>query len=120
MAIFGIFVASTSVMAAIEENFKIRNTGDLVALCSASSNDQLMTAAVNFCQGFATGAYQYHLVAAAASSAPPLVCPPNAPPSRNDVIAQFVTWANANTTASSLPAVEGMFRFLRERFPCAK
>jgi len=43
--------------AVTEDQFGLRNTGDLAALCSAPSTDRLYTAAINFCQGFGAGAY---------------------------------------------------------------
>jgi len=43
--------------AVTEDQFGLRNTGDLAALCSASATDPLYTAALNFCHGFGAGTY---------------------------------------------------------------
>jgi hypothetical protein len=44
--------------AVTEENFLVRTTADLVALCTAERGDPLVTAALNFCHGFGVGVYQ--------------------------------------------------------------
>src|SRR4051794_18035309 len=79
---------------ATENSFLVRSTRDLVDVCAPAPSDPLATAAVNFCQGFVVGAYQYYTIDAAATNRQ-LVCPPSPLPSRNEAIAQFVTWAKA-------------------------
>ncbi|MFP5512940.1 MAG: Rap1a/Tai family immunity protein [Alphaproteobacteria bacterium] len=111
-------VASAQTPAPSEGNFQVKNTGDLLKLCEAKPVDSTGIAALHFCQGFAVGAYQYYQIAAAAEGKRPLFCPPNPPPSRNDAIAAFVTWAQQNPGALSLPPVEGLFRYLAQRYPC--
>ena len=102
---------------ATENSFLVRSTRDLVDVCAPAPSDPLATAAVNFCQGFMVGAYQYYTIDAAATNRQ-LFCPPSPLPSRNEAIAQFVTWAKARPAVLDQVAVEGMFRFLAERYPC--
>jgi Rap1a immunity proteins len=104
--------------ATTETNFQVKTTRDLVTLCATPASDPLETAAVNFCEGFAVGAYQYHLVAEAATQAKPLFCFPSPTPSRNEAIMQFIAWSNQHSDILDRPAVEGMFTFLRDRYPC--
>lgn len=104
--------------AATPDQFKARTTADLVGLCSAAPADENYVAAIHFCHGFATGAYQYYLSLAAASEANRFVCPPEPPPSRTEAIAGFVTWARQNALAMAEPPVESMFRYLAEHYPC--
>ncbi len=104
--------------ATSEANFQVKTTRDLVALCAASQNDPLRVAAVHFCEGFAVGAYQYHLIAEAATKAKPLFCFPNPTPSRDEAIQQFIAWSKRQTVALDMPAVEGIFTFLRDQYPC--
>jgi hypothetical protein len=104
--------------ATTETNFQVKTTRDLVTLCATPASDPLETAAVNFCEGFAVGAYQYHLVAEAATQAKPLFCFPSPTPSRNEAIMQFITWSNQHSDILDHPAIEGMFTFLRDRYPC--
>jgi hypothetical protein len=99
-------------------NFQVKTTRDLVALCETPQNDPLRVAAVHFCEGFAVGAYQYHLIAEAATKAKPLFCLPNPTPSRDEAIQQFIAWSKRQTVALDAPAVEGIFTFLRDQYPC--
>lgn len=104
--------------ASSESNFQVKTTDDLVRLCEAKPTDPTGIAALHFCQGFAVGAYQYHQITAAAENKHPLFCTPTPPPSRNEAIAGFITWARQNPGQLNTPPVEGMFRFLAQRYPC--
>jgi hypothetical protein len=104
--------------ATTETNFQVKTTRDLVTLCATPPNDPLATAAVNFCEGFAVGAYQYHVVAEAATKTTPLFCFPSPTPSRNEAIMQFIAWSNQHSDVLDRPAIEGMFTFLKDRYPC--
>jgi hypothetical protein len=119
-ALVTLLVASASTVShaqTVEDNFLVRNAGDLVKLCTSQSSDRLYTAAQNFCQGFTVGMYQV-MVAEQSGRRIPLFCPPAQPPSRNDAIAQFVQWAQASPARLALPAAEGLASFLAERLPC--
>lgn len=104
--------------ATTETNFQVKTTRDLVTLCATPASDPLATAAVNFCEGFAVGAYQYHVVAEAATKAKPLFCFPSPTPSRNEAIMQFIAWSDQHSDVLDRPAIEGMFTFLKDRYPC--
>jgi len=99
-------------------DFQVKTTRDLVTLCATPENDPLRVAAVHFCEGFAVGAYQYHLIAETAMKAKPLFCLPNPTPSRDEAIQQFIAWSKRQTAALDAPAVEGIFIFLRDQYPC--
>ncbi|MDQ2101165.1 Rap1a/Tai family immunity protein [Azospirillum isscasi] len=98
--------------------FQVRTTGDLVRLCEAVPNTTTGIAALHFCHGFAVGAYQYHQIVSAAENKRPLFCPPNPQPSRDEAIAGFIGWAQKNPSQMETPPVEGMFRYLAQRYPC--
>ncbi|MCR6632831.1 MAG: hypothetical protein NVV74_23850 [Magnetospirillum sp.] len=104
--------------AATESDFQVKTTRDLVTLCDTPPNDPLHTAAVNFCQGFVVGAYQYHTLSVKAEGRPPLVCPPSPPPSRNESVARFVQWSKTHEAVLETSPVAGMFEFLAKAFPC--
>ena len=104
--------------APTETNFQVKSTGDLVRLCEAKPGDATGIAALHFCHGFAVGAYQYYQIVEAAEGKPPLFCPPNPTPSRNEIISDFVVWANQNRQQLNTPPVEGIFRYLAQRYPC--
>jgi hypothetical protein len=101
-----------------ETAFQVANTGDLVRLCEAEPADSTGIAALHFCHGFAVGAYQYHQIVAAATDKPPLFCEPNPRPTRNEAITGFVAWAKGNPKVMEAPPVEGIFRYLAQRYPC--
>ena len=101
-----------------ESDFRVTATGDLVRLCEAAPTNATGIAALHFCHGFAVGAYQYHQIAAAAEKKPPLFCEPNPRPSRNEAVAGFVVWAQQSPKAMETPPVEGIFRYLAQRYPC--
>jgi hypothetical protein len=127
-----VLIAAVAVMAVIavtavraqtvadpsETDFRVTTTGDLVRLCEAAPTDPTGIAALHFCHGFAVGAYQYHQIVAAAEKKPPLFCEPNPRPSRNEAIAGFISWAKQNPKAMDTPPVEGVFRYLAQRYPC--
>ncbi len=106
--------------AVIEDNFLIRNTDDLVEICSTNANDPLYGEAVNFCQGYILGAYHHSQAVAAGPRAQPIVCLPNPAPSRNEAIAMFVSWAQAHPQYDSEPAIQSLFRFATETWPCRR
>jgi hypothetical protein len=100
-----------------QDNFLVRNTGDLVALCSSQREDALYTAAQNFCQGYAVGLYQ-GIMAEQSALSDPLFCPKAQMPTRNEAIKSFVEWAQASPSRLQTSAVEGVTAFLAERLPC--
>ena len=111
---------SIAALAADPEAFKVRTTGDLVALCEADANSPNYVAAVHFCHGFASGAYQYYESIALASPGEKFVCPVDPPPTRSEAIAGFLSWIHANPKFMGAPPVDSLFRYLGGRYPCSK
>ena len=101
-----------------ETNFRVATTGDLVRLCEAEPTDPTGIAALHFCHGFAVGAYQYHQIVAAARTSRRCSASRTPRPTRNEAVAGFVSWANQNPKAMDTPPVEGIFRYLAQRYPC--
>jgi hypothetical protein len=110
----------SSAFAVTEENFLVRNVRDLIALCTTPPDDPLSTAAVNFCTGYLVGAYHYHDSMYSGPDSHPLVCPPNPKPTRQQAISEFVSWAKAHPEYGNDRAVDVMFRFMVEKWPCKK
>lgn len=112
-------LASPSAQAELTaEPFTIRSAHDLVDLCAADESDALYDDAINFCHGFASGAWQYHQAQANGPNGRRLVCPPDPAPKRADAVAMFVTWMRSHPEHDTEPAVEAFFRFLIEKWPC--
>src|SRR5215831_19652091 len=113
------FLAPFPAYAATEANFGARTTADLVELCTATPDNAIGTAAVNFCEGFAQGAVLVEMQNMAGFRGPKLFCMPNPPPSRNQALSEFVNWARASPDRLAQSSTDGLFRFLIERYPCA-
>ena len=106
-------------LGATEANFAAGTTADLVELCSATPDNTIGTAAVNFCEGFAQGAVLVEMQNLAAfRGGPKLFCMPNPPPSRDEALSEFVKWARASPDLMAASSTDGLFRFLSERYPC--
>lgn len=103
--------------AVTQENFLARDTEDIVAMCSATEVDPLFTAAVNFCQGYLVGAFQYHEAVAQATGVRK-ICLPEPRPSRDEAIRRFVAWARQNPLTWREPAVDAMLRFVVSQWAC--
>jgi hypothetical protein len=110
----------SAAFAVTEADFAAKTTGDLVDLCAADPKEPMGTAALNFCHGFAQGAVAVEMEVAMASKRDKLFCFPTPTPSRSATLAEFVTWARANPAHLNEGAADGLFGFLRERFPCGK
>lgn len=120
------FAASATVALAVSgaygapvsrDDFQVQTTGNLVSLCSAAPTDPLYTAAVNFCHGFAVGAYRVIMSEEAASRRKMFCIPANAP-NRNEAIAAFVKWANDHPKVLVDPPTDGIVEYLEAEYPC--
>jgi len=107
-----------SAFAADDEQFQLRDANDLVKVCSPQSSDTASVASAAFCHGFLVGAYRYY--AATTSIADQFLCPPDPTPSRTKVMNDFVVWAKAHPQAGKESAVDALFRYLSETYPCKK
>jgi hypothetical protein len=112
-----LFFAAPVLADGVDE-YKIRNAGDLVALCSRDLSAEDYVAAQNFCHGFAVGAYSYYRGAAAAEPELKIVCFKEPYPERTKVIADFVSWSKTNQAFMKDSAADTLFRFLAGAYPC--
>jgi hypothetical protein len=111
-------LAPSAALAATEANFDAKSTGDLVELCGATPDNGLGTAAVNFCEGYFQGAVTVEMLNMAAFRGPKLFCLPNPPPTRAATMSEFLSWAHAAPDRLAQSPTDGLFGFLRERYPC--
>jgi Rap1a immunity proteins len=111
-------VAATAAAGAVSESqFPPRTVADLVAICAPAKDDPLMTAAVNFCQGYAEGAVDVEM-AHEARGARKLFCLPTPRPPRGSELASFIAWAKERPARLDMPAIDGMFIYLARKYPC--
>jgi Rap1a immunity proteins len=101
------------------DDFQARTTSQYVDLCQARASDENYVAAIQFCQGFASGAYQYYVADAVRDPDSRFVCfAESNPPMRDAVLVAFVAWVKAHPETVDAPPVESFFRFLTEAYPC--
>src|SRR3954471_11645323 len=84
-------LGAATAFAADSNNFQLRDTADLVRVCSVSPDDAHYLNATGFCHGVLVGAYRYY--DSAVKIANRFICPPNPIPSRARVMSEFVKWA---------------------------
>jgi hypothetical protein len=118
LALFAVAVPGLTRAAVTQDSSLLRNTGDLIDLCSAAPSDPLYTAAVNFCHGFAVGVFRVLNQEEAALRSRRLFCPPNPMPSRDQSIADFVQWAKATPGQINQQPADSIALFLSQRYPC--
>lgn len=106
--------------AATIENFQVKTAADLAALCSADPGSDKYVAAIHFCQGFGVGAWQYYKAQSGDDPTAEYVCVPSPPPTRNEAMAGFVAWVRAHPEHQSGSAVDGLFRYLADTYPCGR
>jgi hypothetical protein len=105
--------------AVTEDTFKVQTTADLVELCSIAPSDPMGTAALNFCHGFAVGAFRV-LSEENAAHRTHMFCPPEPTPTRNQAIADFVQWAMASPSIMQEPPADGLTAYIIKSFPCPR
>jgi hypothetical protein len=110
--------ATVASAAVTQSQFPPRTVRDLIAICAPANDDPLMTAAINYCQGFAQGAVIVEEAHEEHRDVRKLFCLPSPPPGEGSEIAKFIAWANALPSRLDQPAVDGMFIYLAETYPC--
>ncbi|MBV9653072.1 MAG: hypothetical protein JOZ42_00775 [Acetobacteraceae bacterium] len=104
--------------AITDAQFPPRTVRDLIAICAPPENDPRLTGAINYCHGYAEGAVIVEL-AHNRREGRRLFCLPSPAPDSGSELGQFITWANAEPQRLDEPAVDGMFLYLAEKYPCA-
>ena len=111
-------LAMAPASAQMPENFVIDTAADLVAVCSVDPSSEEYVAALNFCEGYGHGAVQYHNIMAEAVPAFRLFCTPDPAPTREEVWADALNWITARPALLQGEALDAMFTYLSETFPC--
>jgi Rap1a immunity proteins len=120
--LFGIVLVVTGATAAsaavMESEFPPKTVRDLIAICAPEPSDPMMTAAVNFCHGYAEGAVDVEEAHEAQRGSRKLFCLPTPPPPRGSELGSFIAWANEQPARLDMPAIDGLFIYLAGRYPC--
>ena len=118
LILVGLVMLSGSVFAQTPDDFIVDSAQDLLVLCSADPTSPTYTAAIHFCHGFASGAYRHYKVHAAADPSHEFICLPNPPPTRTAAINDFIAWMKENPQHMDGLAIDAIFRYLAEKYPC--
>ncbi len=111
--------ASGARAAVTEDNFQLRSGADLLALCTAPQDDRLMTAAANFCHGYALGVYQT-LEEGQAGMRTKMFCVTEPKPTRTQAINAFITWLQPKQDVQAMQPADTILAYLRDTYPCRK
>jgi hypothetical protein len=111
----GATIASAAVM---QSQFPPRTVRDLIEICAPANEDPMMTAAINYCHGFAQGAVAVEEAHGDHRDVRKLFCLPSPRPASGSEITKFISWANALPSRLDEPAIDGMFIYLAETYPC--
>jgi hypothetical protein len=92
-----------------------RTANDLADLCAANPKEPQGDAKINFCHGYAQGAIAVELRNAGDKKP---FCFPSPPPTRTQTLSDFVSWVRSLPEHRNETALDGLFKFLAERYPC--
>jgi hypothetical protein len=90
--------------------------GELADVCAAKQGQPAAATKRTFCQGFAQGAINVELRHAGQDKP---FCFPRPAPTRAETMQQFVAWVGALPERRLLASTDGLFQFLKGRYPCA-
>ncbi len=109
---------SGAAVAADVNAFPVHTTADLVRACTVAPDDPLHSNAMGLCQGVLIGAYGYYDSTVAVEDR--FVCSPVPTPKAAEVMNGFVAWAKSHSQYTNDDAIDTLFRFLSQTYPCAK
>jgi hypothetical protein len=108
-------LVAAPVRAAVEQEFEVKHTSQLVDLCAARQSDPLYVEAANFCHGYLVGVFSYYL-AARKKGSKIRFC--HLPSTRQEGVDRFVQWAKARPAVANELPVNAFFRFMDETYAC--
>jgi hypothetical protein len=118
-ALAALVAAGPAAAQITEQTYASGSTADMAKLCGASSADAVQVNAQSYCEGFITGAGQFHrAVTARGGRMAPIYCLPTPGPTLGEVRTAFVAWAAANPQYAGDRAVDSLMRFAAATYPC--
>jgi hypothetical protein len=109
-------LASFSGFAQAQETIKVLSTQELANVCKLPASPESRS----FCIGFTTSVYETYLATRHPQRAKPFICVKQPAPARDEVIGDFVKFAQSNPQVADRPAAGVFLGFLASRFPCAR
>lgn len=113
-ALFAVFAFSGAAQA--QEKIPVLSTQELVNVCKTPASPESRS----FCVGYVTAIYDTYLATRNPKTSKSNICIKQPAPTRDEVIAGYMQWAQDNPPAASGPASGTFLRFLTVRFPCAR
>ena len=108
---------SASVHAAgTTDAYRVRTADELARVCGATPSDPEAATALAFCHGVLAGAYGYYVAVTPVERR--FVCVPNPGPNRAQIANGFVEWLKKRPNLASDGAIDALFRYAEETFPC--
>lgn len=98
------------------DNFLLRNTADLLRLCSAQPEDPNRIAAIHFCEGFILGVRHYDDVSAASLQSR-FYCHPERS-TRDEAVRLYVKYHREHPEFQGESAIDGVIRAAMALWPC--
>jgi hypothetical protein len=109
-------LAAFSGVAQAQETIKVVSSQELANYCKLPASPESRS----FCIGFTTSVYETYLATRHPQRAKPFICVKQPAPARDEVIGDFVKFAQANQQVADKPAAGVFLGFLAARFPCAR
>jgi hypothetical protein len=111
-------VLAMSAQAGEFDHYRLSTAADLAKVCSTPASARDGVAAAAFCHGVLAGSYGYFV--ASTPAADRYVCPPAQGTTRSQVAAAFVGWMKTHPQYEGDAAIDALFRFGAEAYPCKR
>lgn len=100
------------------DHYQLRHAADLVTICATAPSSAEYPTAIAFCHGVLAGAWGFYV----ASTAPldREICPSDTRITRAKIASDFVAWARARPQFMQSGAVDTLFRYAAETYPCKR
>ena len=104
--------------AAAPEQYGLSTAAHLAQVCGPQTSQADAATAAAFCHGVLAGANGYY--EASTPVADRFLCSPNPRPTRAQVANAFVAWMKTHPQYNNDPAIDALFRFAAEAYPCKR
>ncbi|MCU0922116.1 MAG: hypothetical protein MUF08_02520 [Burkholderiaceae bacterium] len=112
------FALAASASASAQDHYRLQTAAELARVCATPASASDHVTAVAFCHGVLAGAYGYFLSATPAADR--FVCPPTPSVTRTQVANGFVAWLKARPQYNNDGAIDALFRYAAEAYPCKR
>jgi len=117
-ALCAIAFASTLAQAAPLDMYRARTAGELAQVCGTPTSDANAATSLAFCHGVLAGAYGYFVATTPAEDR--FLCLPNPGPTRTEIANGFVAWMKTRPNLSGDGAIDALFRYVADTYPCKR